>query len=446
MLLTEEHRIKKDGHKALFRELDDFCFRAKNLHNAVNYLIKQCDRIHRKIRSGEVPEAWEKEMTDRVNEGIRRYNTGRAESRKRPCVDADNGFIADAYFLSWYLKSSGEYRAMPYATCSQICIQELCRSWKSYYKAMPVYLKSPERFTGRPKKPGYLDPKEGRGWLVITSQNFFREEDGSVRMPGFLKGIRIKARHSQIRQIRIRTERACIRILLVYEKKEVYPTGPAANTKVMGVDLGVNNLITAVWTSDESPVIISGKPLKSINQFYNRKKAALQAAARKGNGGRTTRRIDRLTRKRNRKEKDMLHKASRKIVDLAEETGAGVIIIGNNKGWKQNVNLGNRTNQNFVAIPHLTLIEMIRYKAALLGIEVRIVEEAYTSGTSYLDGEMPTASFYNRARRIHRGLFRSNAGICINADVNAAYQILKAGGITDLKIKQAEPVRKIKAA
>ena len=417
MLLTEEHRIKKDGHKALFRELDDFCFRAKNLHNTVNYLIKQCDRIHRKIRSGEVPEAWEKEMTDRVNEGIRRYNTGRAESRKRPCVDADNGFIADAYFLSWYLKSSGEYRAMPYATCSQICIQELCRSWKSYYKAMPVYLKSPERFTGRPKKPGYLDPKEGRGWLVITSQNFFREEDGSVRMPGFLKGIRIKARHSQIRQIRIRTERACIRILLVYEKKEVYPTGPAANTKVMGVDLGVNNLI-----------------------------AALQAAARKGNGRRTTRRIDRLTRKRNRKAKDMLHKASRKIVDLAEETGAGVIIIGNNKGWKQNANLGNRTNQNFVAIPHLTLIEMIRYKAALLGIEVRIVEEAYTSGTSYLDGEMPTASFYNRARRIHRGLFRSNAGICINADVNAAYQILKAGGITDLKIKQAEPVRKIKAA
>ena len=99
----------------------------------------------------------------------------------------------------------------------------------------------------------------------------------------------------------------------------------------MGVDLGVNNLITAVWTSDESPVIISGKPLKSINQFYNRKKAVLQAAARKGNGRRTTRRIDRLTRKRNRKAKDMLHKASRKIVDLAEETGAGVIIIGNNK-------------------------------------------------------------------------------------------------------------------
>ena len=445
MLLTEEHRIKKTGHKALFRELDDYCFRAKNLHNAVNYLIRQCGRIHRKIRLGEALEAWEKEMTDRVNEGISLYNAGRAENKQMPYVNGDSGLNADAYFLSWYLKTSAEYKAVPYATCSQICIQELCRSWKAYYKALPEYIKNPARFTGRPQKPGYLDPKEGRGWLVITSQNFSCKEDGSIRMPGFLKEIHVKARHSQIRQIRIKTDREGIRVLLVYEKKEEVPQKPA-DAKTIGIDLGVNNLITAVWTSEETPVIISGKPLKSINQFYNRRKAFLQAAAQKGNGRKMTRRMNRLVRKRNNKVKDMLHKASRKIVELAAETGAGVIVIGNNKGWKQNVNLGNRTNQNFVAVPHLTLIEMIRYKAALKGIEVRIVEEAYTSGTSYLDGEVPAAFFYNRSRRIHRGLFRSNAGICINADVNAAYQILKAGGIKDLKIKNLEPVKKIKAA
>ena len=446
MLLTEEHRIKKDGHKDLFRELDDFCFRAKNLHNAANYLIKQCDRIHRKLCSGEAPEPWEKEMTDQVNEGIRLYNTGRAESRQRPYVDGNNGLIADAYFLSWYLKSSTEYKAVPYATCSQICIQELCRSWKSYYKAMTVYLKDPSRFTGRPQKPGYLDPKEGRGWLVITSQNFTLEEDGLIRMPGFLKGIHIKARHPQVRQIRIKTEKTCIRILLVYEEKEECPAKPAGEAKVMGIDLGVNNLITAVWTSDESPVIISGRPLKSVNQFFNRSKAFLQAAAKKGNGRNMTRRMDRLIRKRNNRIRDTLHKASRKIVELAEETGTGTIIIGNNKGWKQKVDLGNRTNQNFTAIPHLALIGMIRYKASLKGIEVRIVEETYTSGTSYLDGEIPAARFYNKSRRIHRGLFRSNTGIFINADVNAAYQILKAGGIMDLKIKKTETVRIIKVA
>ena len=445
MLLSEEHRIKREGHKALYRKLDAFCFRAKNLHNAANYLIKQCNRIHRKMRAGESLEPWEKEMTDQVNDGIRLYNMDRAESKQRPYVDGGNGFIADAYFLSWYLKASAEYKAMPYATCSQICLQELCRSWKSYYKALSEYRKSPSRFTGLPQKPGYLDSKEGRGWLVITSQNFTREDDGHIRMPGFLKGIRVKARHAQIRQIRIKTGKTDIRILLVYEEKEERPANPA-NGKAIGIDLGVNNLITAAWTSEECPVIISGRPLKSINQFYNRRKASLQAAAEKGNGRKKTRRMERLTRKRNNKVKDTLHKASRKIVELAVQTGAGVIIIGNNKGWKQNVNLGNRTNQNFAAIPHLTLIEMIRYKAALKGIEVRVVEEAYTSGTSYLDGELPEAPFYNRSRRIHRGLFRSDSGVSINADVNAAYQILKAGGIRDLKIKKAEPVRKIKAA
>ena len=100
MLLTEEHRIKKTGHKALFRELDDYCFRAKNLHNAVNYLIRQCGRIHRKIRLGDALEVWEKEMTDRVNEGISLYNAGRAENKQMPYVNSDSGLNADAYFLS----------------------------------------------------------------------------------------------------------------------------------------------------------------------------------------------------------------------------------------------------------------------------------------------------------------------------------------------------------
>ena len=200
-------------------------------------------------------------------------------------------------FLSWYLKASAEYKAMPYATCSQICIQELCRSWKSYYRALPEYIKKPSRFTGCPQKPGYLDPKEGRGWLVITSQNFTRKEDGIIRMPGFLKEIHVKTRHSQIRQIRIKTDKSGIRILLVFEKKEESRMEPPG-TKAMGIDLGINNLITAVWTSEETPVIISGKPLKSINQFYNRRKASLQAAAQKGNGRKMTRRMSRLIHKR----------------------------------------------------------------------------------------------------------------------------------------------------
>ncbi|MBP5729524.1 MAG: hypothetical protein J6Y48_20840, partial [Clostridia bacterium] len=220
MLLTEEHRIKKAKQKDLFRAIDDHCYHSKNLYNATNYLIRQCERIHRKLYSGEPLESWEKEMVDRINEGIRIYNEGREKAKQIRQVNENNGFIADAYFLSWHLKASSEYKEMPYATCSQICIQELCRAWKSFYKAIPTYLKNPDSFTGRPQKPGYLDPKEGRNWLVITSQNFRVEEGGSVRMPGFLQGIHIRARHEKIRQIRVRTEKSFIRILLVYETEE----------------------------------------------------------------------------------------------------------------------------------------------------------------------------------------------------------------------------------
>lgn len=159
-----------------------------------------------------------------------------------------------------------------------------------------------------------------------------------------------------------------------------------------------------------------------------------------------TRRMERLTKKRNRKVKDYLHKASRKVVEMAEATGTGLIVIGGNRGWKQEVKMGNRTNQNFVSIPHKTLTDMIIYKAGLKGIALKVVWEGYTSGTSYLDGEYPEAASYDRKRRIKRGLFRSNHGIYINADINAAYQIMKLGGVRDLQVKAGERVTRIKAA
>ena len=446
MLLTEEHRITKSGHKELFKKCDDYCYQVKNLQNATNYQIKQCDRIHRKLQAGDPLEPWEKELIDRMNEGIRLYNAGRAREKQIRFVDAGNGFVANAYFLSWHLKDTKEYKEMPYATCSQICIQELCRSWKAFYKSVAAYKKKPEEFTGMPEKPGYLDPQKGRGWLVLTSQNFHLEEGNAVRMPGFLKDIHIKARHENIRQIRIKTEEDHIRILLSYEAEEASPREAGQGKNVMGIDLGVNNLATVVWNSEQSPVIINGRTLKSINQYYNKERARLQADAKRGNKKEKTKRLTRLTQRRNNKVRDQLHKASRKIIGLAQATNTGVIIIGNNKGWKQNVYLGNRTNQTFVSIPYLTLIEMVQYKAKLAGIEVRVVAEAYTSGTSYLDGEPPEKQYYDKSRRVHRGQFRRNTGLYINADVNAAYQIMKAGGIVNLEIKVKEPVNRIKVA
>jgi putative transposase len=214
----------------------------------------------------------------------------------------------------------------------------------------------------------------------------------------------------------------------------------------MGIDLGVDNLITAVFSSSLTPFIINGHPLKSINRYYNKRKAFLQEKAKMSNRLDATNRINRLAQKRNDKVKDYLHKASRKVITAAQTCGVGHIVIGNNKGWKQNVELGKRTNQTFVSIPYKTLIDMICYKAALAGISVIVVNESYTSGTSYLDGEFPEKTFYDNSRRIKRGMFKSNRGTLINADVNAAYQIIKASGCNDLLIKEKEKVVRVNVA
>ena len=214
----------------------------------------------------------------------------------------------------------------------------------------------------------------------------------------------------------------------------------------MGVDLGVGNLATISLASENHPVIINGRPLKSINRYYNKKKAMLQKQAKKSNHRYTTNRMERLTQKRNRKIRDYLHKTSRKVIEIALQTKTGLIVIGNNRGWKQHVALGNRTNQTFVSIPYKTLIDMICYKARLAGIDVRVVNESYTSGTSYLDGEKPDKQCYDNARRISRGMFRSNNGKLINADVNAAYQIIKAAGIYNLEVKENETVTRVNVA
>ena len=442
MILSEEHRIKKHNNKKLLHEIDDFCYKVKNLSNSVNYLIKQCYRIHKKIVNGKALEDWEKELIQEINKALEEYNSGRSEVKRLRYIDTDNGYIADAYFLSWYLKGTEVYKDVPYATCSQICIQEKCREWKSFYRATAEYGKDPKKFKEHPHVPGYLNPKTGRVSLVITSQNFKVDEAGNVTMPKFLSGIHIRARHGNVRQIRIKIFKNSILISLMYEKEEKQICG----TKVMGIDLGVNNLIAAAWDSEDRPVIINGKPLKSINQYYNKAKAHMQKEAKVYNGKNRTKRLNKLTAKRNRKIKDYMHKASRKLVNLAVSSNVGLIVIGANHGWKQEVHMGNITNQNFVSIPYKTLINMIEYKAKLEGIEVRIVSESYTSGTSFLDGEKPTKDYYDKSRRVKRGLFRSNNGILINADINAAYQMIKLGSTRAIPIKAGEQITKIKAA
>ncbi|MED4871365.1 transposase [Geobacillus stearothermophilus] len=213
--------------------------------------------------------------------------------------------------------------------------------------------------------------------------------------------------------------------LLIYSYKKEIPNMIRESNRVVGIDLGLNNFVTMVNNIGETPIVINGKGVKSINQYYNKQKAYFQSILKKQNGLNWSKRLEKLTLKRNNKIKDFMHKASRYVVDWCVKHNIDTIVIGKNDNWKQEVDLGKRLNQAFVQIPYDMFIEQLQYKCEEVGIKVVLTEESYTSGTSFLDGEAPIKENYDKNRRIKRGLFKSNKGILINADVNGAYNIMR---------------------
>jgi putative transposase len=176
--------------------------------------------------------------------------------------------------------------------------------------------------------------------------------------------------------------------------------------------------------------LINGKPLKAINQFYNKTKAKLQAQL-KGKA-QTSKRIQRLTNKRNNQVDNYLHQASRWIINYLDKRGISKLIVGKNPLWKQSINIGKKNNQTFLSIPHCKFIDMLIYKGKLKGIEVICVEESYTSLASFLDLDViPTYTKNDKTKysfsgkRISRGLYKSKSGKKISSDVNGSYNILR---------------------
>ncbi|HBR73357.1 MAG TPA: transposase, partial [Cyanobacteria bacterium UBA11159] len=203
------------------------------------------------------------------------------------------------------------------------------------------------------------------------------------------------------------------------------------SSAVASIDLGLNNLVAL--TSNQPgfiPVLINGRPLKSINQFYNKRKSQLQSQL-KGNL-KTSSRIQRLTRCRHQKVDNYLHHTSRLIIDILSLSQIGTLVIGKNVQWKNSINLGKPNNQNFVSIPHTRLIQMLEYKAKLVGIKVIIQEESYTSVSNFLNldpipvyGDSDAESVEFTGKRIQRGLYKTADGLLINADVNGSYNIMR---------------------
>ena len=181
-------------------------------------------------------------------------------------------------------------------------------------------------------------------------------------------------------------------------------------------------LSTEITSNKINPLIVNGRVLKSVNQFYNKEKAKLQSFI--GDKG-TSKKIIKLTNKRNKKVSDYLHKSSRYIVNECLKNNIGTIIIGKNENWKQDINIGSKNNQSFVNIPHSTFIKMIEYKAKLVGISLILTNESYTSKCSFIDNESLVKQSNYLGKRVKRGLFKSADGIKINADVNGSFNIAR---------------------
>jgi putative transposase len=202
-------------------------------------------------------------------------------------------------------------------------------------------------------------------------------------------------------------------------------------------------LATLATNSEKQPVLVNGRILKSMNQFYNKEKARLQSYI--GDKG-TSKRIDHLTLRRNNKIHDYMHKSSRFIIDYCLKNQIGNIVIGYNSQWKDEVNLGKRTNQKFVSIPYLKLVKQIQYKAEEVGISVFLNEESYTSKCDALALEEIKKHDVYLGKRVKRGLFKSSTKKLLNADVNGSLNILRKvigdGFINLLNIGLADnPVR-----
>ncbi|WP_293282403.1 transposase, partial [Microcoleus sp. PH2017_36_ELK_O_B] len=333
MQLTERHIIKSKERR--FVQIDELAFKSKNLYNAANYVLRQ-SFIY----------GW----------GYVNYNE-----------------------MNRLMKSHAAYKAMP-AKVSQQILMLLDKNWKSFFEALKAYKKDASKFTGRPKLPKYKDKVKGRNILVYTIQAISSRQlkNGIIKLSGTEILIKTKVNPERICQVRLVPKCDAYVIEVIYDEPE---STASSNNFVASIDLGLDNLVAL--TSNQPgfiPLLINGRPLKSINQFYNKRSSQLQSQL-KGER-KTSPRLQRLTRCRNQKVDNYLHHTSRLIVELLTANQIGTLVIGKNAQWKTEINLGKRTNQNFVSIPHARLIEMLEYKARLVGIKVIVQEESYTSKSS----------------------------------------------------------------
>lgn len=376
---AEVHHINQNHY--FYKECDNICFAAKNIYNYSLYNMRQ-----------------------------HFFN--------------DDGFLSfkELYHI---VKLSDCYVNLPRKVSNQV-LRNVSNEYKSFFA---LNKKKKEGKYDKPVNiPHYKDKEKGRYVATYEKQAISKrefEKNGIIKLSG--TNIKIKTKLTNweaIKDVKISPRANYYVISVSYSPK--MESLRADNGIYAAIDTGVNNLATIGFNSLEyDPFIINGRPCKSMNQCYNKTVADLKSKVEKINKEKTSKKIKAVTYKRNKKINDYLHKASHLLVNQIALTDVSKVIIGKNKEWKQDINIGKKNNQNFVMLPIARFCDMLKDKLELLGIEVIYQEESYTSKCSFIDLEPVKKNSKYKGKRKSRGLFRSENGTIINADLNGAYNIMR---------------------
>ena len=381
MRLVEQHVISPNDPR--YQIVDTACFASKNLYNAANYIVRQ-SFIHEHVYLG----------------------------------------YGEVYHQ---IKTHEVYKALPAKVANDV-LRLLDKNWRSFFAAIKAWSEDPSKFLGRPKLPGYKDKLKGRNILIYDIQALSKKGRKSGKIAHSMLGIEVQTKQKNVAQVRIIPRNGFYMVEVVYNRDEVQTeVDPAL---MASVDIGVNNIVAL--TSNKSgfiPRIVNGRPIKSVNQFYNKQREHHQKKMRKDHF--TSRQLDRITNKRTRHIDHYMHTTSKRLIDLLVAEGIGTLIMGKNPFWKQDPAMRKKDAQHFVQLPHARFIDMLSYKAKLVGIQIIITEESYTSKASFLDldpiptyGKEESEPVFS-GRRVKRGMYKAGDKRKINADVNGSYNIMR---------------------
>ena len=385
MIVVERHYI--DRQHQFFQQFDDLSLLSKNLYNHANYWMRQHFF----------------KLGSRLGAGL---NLKQLYAIVKPTLD---------------------YKSLPAKVSNQV-LKQVIQDRSAWQKSIKADRRESQQFSSRPKIPKYKHKTCGRNLLIYDNQSIGqrgkKKNNGRLHLSQSEIIIATKAR--DVIEVRIVPKTATYMVEVVDEKAV---TVVDLNPKfIAGIDLGIDNIVAKAANKPTfRPTIYDGKHLKSINQGFNKRRSFLQSQLETGKY--TTRQIQQITLKPNKRVENYLHQTSNLIVKRLVDEQIGQLVIGKNENWKQNVELGKKTNQTFCSILHAKLIEMITYKSELVGIKLTVTEESYTSKSSFLDLAPVGKQESYQGKRVFRGLFRSVRGTLINADVNAALNmIIKVSG------------------